>query len=142
MQAKWGSHGDYEIAAYCPSSPQECFDYVVKAFNTADRWRIPVFVMDSGLAAPARGDVFTQGSGVSSRCLIRLIDFLRDKVIGTCGALWVQYALQECVNTGEIPQIVWEGLELYVESSLDTCLQPTAELGVSGEGLPPAYFGD
>jgi len=45
MQAKWGSHGDYEIVAYSPSSPQECFDYVIKAFNTADRWRIPVFVM-------------------------------------------------------------------------------------------------
>jgi len=45
MQAKWGSHGDYEIVAYSPSSPQECFDHVIKAFNTADRWRIPVFVM-------------------------------------------------------------------------------------------------
>jgi 2-oxoglutarate ferredoxin oxidoreductase subunit alpha len=45
MQARWGSHGDYEIAAYSPSSPQECFDHVIKAFNTADRWRIPVFVM-------------------------------------------------------------------------------------------------
>ena len=45
MQVKWGSHGDYEIVAYAPSSPQEAFDLVVKAFNTADRWRIPVFVM-------------------------------------------------------------------------------------------------
>jgi 2-oxoglutarate ferredoxin oxidoreductase subunit alpha len=45
MQAKWGSHGDYEIVAYSPSSPQECFDHVIKAFNAADRWRIPVFVM-------------------------------------------------------------------------------------------------
>jgi len=45
MQAKWGSHGDYEIVAYAPSSVQECFDHVIKAFNTADRWRIPVFVM-------------------------------------------------------------------------------------------------
>jgi len=45
MQVKWGSHGDYEIVAYAPSSPQEAFDLVVKAFNTADRWRIPCFVM-------------------------------------------------------------------------------------------------
>lgn len=45
MQARWGSHGDYEIVAYCPSSPQECFDLTVKAFNTADRFRIPVLVM-------------------------------------------------------------------------------------------------
>jgi 2-oxoglutarate ferredoxin oxidoreductase subunit alpha len=45
MQARWGSHGDYEVVAYCPSSPQECFDLTVKAFNTADRYRIPVLVM-------------------------------------------------------------------------------------------------
>lgn len=51
MQARWGSHGDYEIVAYCPSSPQECFDLTVKAFNTADRFRIPVLVMADEVVA-------------------------------------------------------------------------------------------
>ena len=45
MQAKWGSHGDYEPIAYSPSSPQEMFGLVIKAFNTAERYRIPVFVL-------------------------------------------------------------------------------------------------
>jgi 2-oxoglutarate ferredoxin oxidoreductase subunit alpha len=45
MQARWGSHGDYEVVAYAPASPQECFDLTVRAFNTADRFRIPVLVM-------------------------------------------------------------------------------------------------
>lgn len=45
MQAKWGSHGDYEPIAYSPSSPQEMFDYTIKAFNAAERYRLPVFVM-------------------------------------------------------------------------------------------------
>lgn len=45
QQARWGSHGDYEIVAYAPSSPQECFDLTVAAFNTADQYRVPVFVM-------------------------------------------------------------------------------------------------
>lgn len=45
MQVKWGSHGDYEIIALCPSSPQECFDLTVRAFNLAEQWRTPVFVM-------------------------------------------------------------------------------------------------
>jgi 2-oxoglutarate ferredoxin oxidoreductase subunit alpha len=45
MQAKWGSHGDYEPIAYAPSSPQEMFDYTIKAFNAAERYRLPVFVM-------------------------------------------------------------------------------------------------
>jgi len=47
MQARWGSHGDYEIIALCPNSPQECFDLTIKAFNFAEQFRIPVmFMMD------------------------------------------------------------------------------------------------
>ncbi len=45
MQARWGSHGDYEIVAYAPSSVQEMFDLTVKAFNTAERYRIPVILL-------------------------------------------------------------------------------------------------
>ncbi len=45
MQARWGSHGDYEIVAYAPSSPQEMFDLTVLAFNVADRYRVPVLMM-------------------------------------------------------------------------------------------------
>jgi len=45
LQARWGSHGDYGIIAYCPASPQECFDLTVRAFNAADQYRVPVFVL-------------------------------------------------------------------------------------------------
>lgn len=45
MQARWGSHGDYEIVAYAPWSPQEMFDLTVLSFNIADRYRIPVLLM-------------------------------------------------------------------------------------------------
>ena len=45
MQARWGSHGDYEPIALSPSSVQEFFDFTVKAFNLAEQYRVPVFVM-------------------------------------------------------------------------------------------------
>lgn len=45
MQARWGSHGDYEVIALCPNSPQECFDLMVEAFNLAEQYRTPVLVM-------------------------------------------------------------------------------------------------
>ena len=45
MQARWGSHGDYEIIALSPSSPQECFDYIITCFNLAEKYRCPVFFM-------------------------------------------------------------------------------------------------
>lgn len=47
MQARWGSHGDYEMIALSPNSPQECFDLTIKAFNLAEEYRTPVmFMMD------------------------------------------------------------------------------------------------
>lgn len=45
MQARWGTHGDYEIVAYAPWSPQEMFDLTIRSFNVADRYRIPVLLM-------------------------------------------------------------------------------------------------
>ncbi len=45
MQAKWGSHGDYEIIAIAPSSPQEMFDLTITAFNLSEIYRVPVFIM-------------------------------------------------------------------------------------------------
>ena len=45
MQARWGSHGDYEIIALSPTSPQELFDLVVRAFNLSEKYRVPVLVM-------------------------------------------------------------------------------------------------
>jgi 2-oxoglutarate/2-oxoacid ferredoxin oxidoreductase subunit alpha len=51
MQAKWGSHGHYEIIALCPSSPQEMFDLTIKAFNLAEQFRLPVFVLSDEIVA-------------------------------------------------------------------------------------------
>ena len=45
MQAKWGSHGDYQIVALTPASVQEMFDQTVQAFNIAEKFRTPVFVL-------------------------------------------------------------------------------------------------
>jgi 2-oxoglutarate ferredoxin oxidoreductase subunit alpha len=45
MQVKWGSHGDYEIIALSPDSPQECFDLIIEAFNLSETYRVPTFVM-------------------------------------------------------------------------------------------------
>ena len=45
MQAKWGSHGVYEIIAIVPSSPQEMFDFTITAFNLSEKYRVPVLLM-------------------------------------------------------------------------------------------------
>jgi len=45
MQARWGSHGHYEIIALAPSSPQELFFQTITAFNLSETYRIPVLIM-------------------------------------------------------------------------------------------------
>jgi len=45
FQARWGTHGDHSIIAVSPATVQECFDLTIKAFNLAERFRTPVFVL-------------------------------------------------------------------------------------------------
>ncbi|MBI4800948.1 MAG: 2-oxoacid:acceptor oxidoreductase subunit alpha [Elusimicrobia bacterium] len=58
LQARWGAHGDHAIIALAPASVQECFDLTVKAFNFAERFRAPVFVLSDGIIGKMHETVF------------------------------------------------------------------------------------
>lgn len=45
MQMRWGAAGDHELIVLAPSSVQELFDYTIRAFNLAEKYRSPVIVM-------------------------------------------------------------------------------------------------
>ncbi|OLS33250.1 MAG: 2-oxoglutarate synthase subunit KorA [Candidatus Heimdallarchaeota archaeon AB_125] len=45
MQARWGSHGDYETIAISPSNVQECFDLALECFNLSEQYRLPVTLL-------------------------------------------------------------------------------------------------
>ena len=45
MQARWGTHGDYEIIVLSPWSVQEMYTETVRAFNLAERFRTPVILL-------------------------------------------------------------------------------------------------
>jgi 2-oxoglutarate ferredoxin oxidoreductase subunit alpha len=50
LQVKFGSHGDYEIIALSPWSVQEIYDLTIMAFNLAEAYRVPVFILsDEGI---------------------------------------------------------------------------------------------
>ena len=57
VQAKRGSHGDYEIIALCPASPQEMFDQTILAFNLAEKFRTPVFILSDAFVGHMREEV-------------------------------------------------------------------------------------
>ncbi|MEW6073808.1 MAG: 2-oxoacid:acceptor oxidoreductase subunit alpha [Planctomycetota bacterium] len=65
MQARWGSHGDYEIIALCPQSPQECFDLTIEAFNLSEIYRTPVLLMmDECVGHMTEKVVIPEASGI------------------------------------------------------------------------------
>jgi 2-oxoglutarate ferredoxin oxidoreductase subunit alpha len=57
IQPRRGSHGDYQIIALAPSSVQECFDFTVDAFNFAEQFRTPVFVLTDAFLGHMREEV-------------------------------------------------------------------------------------
>jgi len=57
IQPRRGSHGDYQIIALAPSSVQEAFDYTVEAFNLAERFRTPVFVLSDAFLGHMREEL-------------------------------------------------------------------------------------
>ena len=44
-QARYGSHGDYEIIVLSPSSVQEMYDFTVRAFELSEQFRTPVILL-------------------------------------------------------------------------------------------------
>ncbi|PLX77608.1 MAG: 2-oxoglutarate synthase subunit alpha [Desulfuromonas sp.] len=45
MQAKWGTHGDHAAIALVPASCQEIYEETIRAFNLAEKYRMPVQVL-------------------------------------------------------------------------------------------------
>ena len=45
QQARWGTHGDHAAIALAPASCQEIFTETVRAFNLAEKYRMPVQVL-------------------------------------------------------------------------------------------------
>ncbi len=45
MQARWGTHGGYQIIVLVPASVSEVYQQTIRAFNLAERFRTPVVVL-------------------------------------------------------------------------------------------------
>ena len=57
MQAKWGSHGDYETICLMPSSCQEAFRLTYRAFALAEKYRVPVYLLSDEIIGHTREKV-------------------------------------------------------------------------------------
>ncbi|WP_374711730.1 2-oxoacid:acceptor oxidoreductase subunit alpha [Symbiobacterium terraclitae] len=57
MQARYGSHGDYAAIALCPASVGEAYRLAVRAFNLAERFRMPVILLADEIIGHLRESV-------------------------------------------------------------------------------------
>lgn len=57
MQARFGSHGDYEIIALAPKDANECFTLTIQAFNFAEQYRTAVILLSDAVIAHLREPV-------------------------------------------------------------------------------------
>jgi 2-oxoglutarate ferredoxin oxidoreductase subunit alpha len=65
MQMRWGASGDHEMIVLAPSSVQELFDYTIRAFNLAEKYRTPVVVMsDTTIALMRENFVIPQAQDI------------------------------------------------------------------------------
>jgi len=53
-QARYGSHGDYELIVLAPSSAQEALDLTIRAFNLAEEYLVPVIVLSDEIVGHTR----------------------------------------------------------------------------------------
>ena len=56
-QVRYGSNADYSIIALAPQSCQEMFDLTLEAFNLAELYRVPTFILADELIAHTREKV-------------------------------------------------------------------------------------
>lgn len=62
MQSRWGTHGDYTAIVLSPNSVQEMFDFTVRSFNLAEKYRTPVIVLADEIIAHMREQLYLPAS--------------------------------------------------------------------------------
>jgi len=60
-QARYGSHGDYEIIVLAPSSVQEMYDFTVRAFELSEQFRTPVILLADEVVGHMREKITVEG---------------------------------------------------------------------------------
>ncbi len=65
--SRWCSHGDYPVVVLAPYSAQEAYDLTIKAFNIAEKLRIPVILLQDAILAHAREPVVRRKTTIVNR---------------------------------------------------------------------------
>ena len=54
QMARWGTHGDHPIVVLCVSTVMDSYTITIKAFNIAEKYRVPVILLSDEIVAHTR----------------------------------------------------------------------------------------
>lgn len=60
MQSRWGTHGDHPIIVLAPDSVTSTYELTIKAFNYAEKYRVPVILLLDEVIAHMRESVYLE----------------------------------------------------------------------------------
>ena len=63
MQARWGTHGDHPVIALSPSSVQEAYTEMIRAFDLSEKYRMPVILLMDEIVGHMREGIELAGRG-------------------------------------------------------------------------------
>lgn len=67
MQARFGSHSDYEIISVYPWSVQEAFELTIESFNLAEKYMTPVVLLGDAILARMRERLYIKQKEIIER---------------------------------------------------------------------------
>lgn len=94
MQARWGTHGDHPIITVSPSSVPETYSLIIRAFNLAEKYRVPVIFLMDEIVGHMR-----EGIEIPDKSTLEIID---RAVPDRNDKNWLPYAVE---NDADVPKI-------------------------------------
>ncbi|WP_371368353.1 2-oxoglutarate oxidoreductase subunit KorA [Sporomusa rhizae] len=100
---KGGGHGDYRLIVLAPSKGQEMYDYTMKAFDLADKYRNPVLILADGFLGQMMEPVELKGTPAA---ILPEKDWITDGCRGRAKRKIASYSLTN--EIGELNNLYWE----------------------------------
>jgi 2-oxoglutarate ferredoxin oxidoreductase subunit alpha len=122
-QARYGSHGDYQIIVLAPSSVQEMYDFTRKAFRLSEKYRTPVILLGDEVVGHMREKIVIEDTPEDENVIKPLsagsptADFFQ----GECSLVEGQLHDEEGRRIGHLPQKSGEFLQKLDQKILGNC---------------------
>ncbi len=132
QSTRGGGHGDYRTIVLAPYSVQEMFDFTIKAFDLADKYRIPVILHTDGYLGQMYEPVLVKELKSDRKTK-------KDWILDGCKDRKPRMIRSLLMDEGELEEHNWKLNKLYdkikmKEASCQTCFTEDAVVAIVSYG--------